>query len=195
MKTMMRLLFVSIAAIVCANASAQNSINDLFNTYVIVPTQQRIQILTDELNQVNTQILNLQDQLANATATAEQGGDADVVNPPSPLVAQIAELQARATELQTSLSYWQNQLAGWLAFNTQQQEQYLVANHEQIMPDVSADDLNNALGSPVNNRLGPMPDPNNPWVVPVFVSSGDAQVDAEIILEWLQQHGLVDDHQ
>src|SRR5215213_6183687 len=113
MKTMTRLLFVFFAFAICANTYAQSSVNDLFNTYVIIPAQQRIQILTNEINQVNDQVQSLQAELAssNATAlTAEQGGDADEIIPPSPQVAQIAELQARATELQNGLAYWQTQL-------------------------------------------------------------------------------------
>src|SRR5262245_37596306 len=122
MKTAIRLLLVPFAVVVCANAYAQSSVNDLFNTYVIVPAQQRIQILTDELNDVNAQIQNLQDQIASAAASASSSstssadaGDVYEGPPPvSPLAGQLTEQQLRATELQNALTYWQTQLAAWL---------------------------------------------------------------------------------
>ena len=189
----MQLLLVSIVVTMSANTYAQNSVNDLFNTYVIVPAQQRIQTLTDELNNVNTQILALQDLLANSTPTqVEQGSSPDdvIVPPVSPLVAQIADLQLRVTEIQNALTFWQTHLVALLAFNTQQQEQYLLANSEQI-PTSTGETMATIL-SGQEDRLGPMPNPSNPWIVPVFVSTGDPQQDALLVQQWLFQHGLID---
>jgi hypothetical protein len=192
----MRLLFISFATLFCANAFAQNNVNDLFNTYVIVPAQQRIQILTDELNSVNAQIQNLQDQLANSAPAVPSQESADAGDiyegppPVSPLSVQITELQARVTELQNALTYWQTQLTLWLSFNTQQQEQYLLLHTDQISTDTGESITSIITGQ--NDHLGPIPDPNNPWVVPVFVSTGDAQQDALLIQQWLFQHGLID---
>jgi hypothetical protein len=193
MKTMTRLLFAFVAIMLCANAYAQNSVNDLFNTYVVLPAQQRIQILTDELNLVNAQVQDLQQVLANAPATpvlsAEEGGNPDAVNPPSPLVAQIAELQTRATELQGGLTYWQAQLTLLLSFDVQQQEQYLLSHSDEILATTGQNV--SALLTGQDDRMGTMPDPNNPWLVPVFVSTGDSQKDSDLITQWLIQHGVM----
>lgn len=189
---MKQLLLFSFAAFTCAYSNAQSSVSDLFNTYVIVPAQQRIQILTSEINQVNDQVQSLQNELANSNTTvltAEQGGNPDEVSPPSPLVAQIAELQAKTTELQNGLTWWQTQLALWLTFNTQQQEQYLLSNSDQILAATGQNMASLLTGQ--NDHMGPMPDPNNPWVVPVFVSTGDTEHDSQIIMDWLVQHGLM----
>ena len=193
MKTTMRLILITAAVIFSAETFAQNSVNDLFNTYVIVPAQQRIQILTDELSQVNAQIMVAQDELVNeaSAASAEAGNtDPDIVVPASPLVAQIADLQARAAELQNTLSYWQAQLAAWSTFNISQMEQYLLAHSNEIAT-ATGNSVASLLANPLD-RLGPMPVANNPLVVPVFVSTGDAQQDAQLVLQWLYQHGLVD---
>jgi len=188
---MTRLLLISFAVVLSANTYAQNSVNDLFNTYVILPAQQRIQILTNELSQVNSQILSLQQELAStpASVSADQGGEPDMIVPPSPLVAQIAELQARAAELQNALNHWQTQLALWQTFNALQQEQYLIANTDQILAATGQNVT--ALLTGQDDRMGVMPDPNNPWLVPVFVSSGDSQADAQLIKQWLIQHGVM----
>ena len=193
MKTVSRLLLVSFVVILSANSHAQNSVNDLFNTYVIAPAQQRIQILSDELSDVNAQIQDLQDQLAASAAQASPDAgapDPDVSPVVSPFAAQITELQARTVELQNTLSFWQAQLALWMSYNSQQQEQYLLANYSQTVTS-TGEDIATILAGP-DNRFGPMPDPNNPWIVPVFVSTGDAQQDAQLVQQWLFQHGLID---
>jgi hypothetical protein len=46
-----------------------------------------------------------------------------------------------------------------------------------------------AIANPA--RYTPAPDPNHPTWVPFRVSTGNAEQDAQIVRDWLQQHGIV----
>jgi chromosome segregation ATPase len=202
MKTIARLLFIAIACFIVTQVNAQsNPSTNLEDSQFNSPTaltdlQNQLQYLQsaeasikNEIAVAQADLVSQQDlvasldiQIADETASGQDVTDMQAER--SQALAMIANLQAFIAQKQSELASIQNEISG--VANSIQALLHNKAWLSTYMPSsTSSSTFQNPQQAPVNNN-------NQNSTIGVLRYTGNPQQDAQIIQDWLRQHGLLD---
>ena len=150
-----------------ANATANMSAQEIADFQAeINAAQNKLLVIAPMLDELYARALrDREEQIAADALAVQQATEASQASGKSTVEAQY---QAAADAEQAAINARQ---ADYDA------EQLLITQKQAVIANPS--------------RYAPAPDPNNPTWVPFRVSTGDPQQDAQIVRDWLIEHGII----